>query len=339
MDKHPEDISKNDKKYKKKKKKFSWKILTAFIIFEIIFTGVTAPFIAYYGPFQNVKVTLVGSAMTTLSHQWIATTFLSQERIDKILGKQAVETIKQDVNATDIKLPKKHDENIEREDIHVPGKFKGYMLIVHDPTRVKVGYTKKLYTEGQLTSEIARDNDAVAAINGGSFEDTNGGKKWTGTGANPKGLILADGKIIHNDLVEGEDRDMMALTKEGKLLVGHYTVEELMKLGATEAVSFGPALVVNGKKVPVDAWGNAPRTCIGQREDGAILMLVTDGRKLTELGATLEDIQDVMIKYGAINATNLDGGSSSTMYYEGEVINTPSDSLGERTGASAVYVK
>ncbi|MBU3208141.1 phosphodiester glycosidase family protein [Clostridium algidicarnis] len=334
-------MNKNSKKIKKKKKnKFPWKLFTGFVIFEIIFTIATAPIIAYYGPFKNVTTTLVGSAMTTLSHQWIATSFLSQERIDSILGSHGAESVKQDLSSNDIKLPKKHDENIERQDIHVPGKFKGYMLIVHDPTRVKVGYTSKLYTEGQLTSEMARDKDAVAAINGGSFEDTNGGKKWTGTGANPKGLILADGKIIHNDLVEGEEREMVALTKEGKLLVGPYSVAELKKLGATEAVSFGPALIVNGKKVDVEAWGNAPRTAIGQREDGAILMLVTEGRNITGLGATLEDIQDVMLKeYGAVNATNLDGGSSSTMYYEDEVINTPSDSTGERTGASCMYVK
>lgn len=337
-------MNKNTKKIrtikKKKKSKFSWKLFTGFIIFEIIFTIVTAPVIAYYGPFKNVTTTLVGSAMTTLSHQWIATSFLSQERIDSILGNHGDESVKQDLSSNDIKLPKGHDENIERQDVNMPGKFKGYMLIVHDPTRVKVGYTNKLYTEGQLTSEMARDKDAVAAINGGSFEDTNGGKKWTGTGANPKGLILADGEVIHNDLVDGEERDMVALTKEGKLLVGEYSLKELTKLGGTEAVSFGPALIVNGKRVSVKSWGTAPRTAIGQREDGAILMLVTEGRNITGLGATLEDIQDVMlIKYGAVNATNLDGGSSSTMYYEGEVINTPSDSTGERTGASCIYVK
>ncbi len=172
-------MNKNSKKIKKKSKsKFSWKLFTGFIIFEIIFTVATAPIIAYYGPFKNVTTTLVGSAMTTLSHQWIATSFLSQERIDSILGSHGTETVKQDLSISDIKISKKHDENIERQDIHVPGKFKGYMLIVHDPTRVKVGYTSKLYTEGQLTSEMARDKDAVAAINGGSFEDTNGGKKW-----------------------------------------------------------------------------------------------------------------------------------------------------------------
>ena len=333
-------MNKNSKEIKKKKKnKFSWKLFTGFIIFEIIFTIATAPIIAYYGPFKNVTKTLVGSAMTTLSHQWIATSFLSQERIDSILGGHNDESVKQDLSSNDIKLPKNHDENIDRQDIHVPGKFKGYILIVNDPTRVKVGYTSKLYKEGQLTSEMARDKEAVAAINGGSFEDTNGGKKWTGTGANPKGLILADGEIIHNDLVDGEERDMVALTKEGRLLVGPYSVAELKKLGATEAVSFGPAVIVNGKRVNVEGWGSAPRTAIGQREDGAIIMLVTEGRSFTGIGATLEDIQDAMLKCGAVNATNLDGGSSSTMYYEDEVINTPSDSTGERTGASCMYVK
>ena len=86
-------------------------------------------------------------------------------------------------------------------------------------------------------------------------------------------------------------------------------------------------------------WGIAPRTAIGQRKDGAILMLVIDGRQTRSVGATLKDVQNTMLQYGAVNATNLDGGSSASMYYEGEVINNPSDPLGERSVPSAIYVK
>jgi exopolysaccharide biosynthesis protein len=115
----------------------------------------------------------------------------------------------------------------------------------------------------------------------------------------------------------------------------------MKNLGVTDAISFGPALIVNGKiTVKGDGgWGIAPRTAIGQKKDGSILMLVIDGRQVSSLGATIKDAAEVMKQYGAYNATNLDGGSSSTMYYEDEVINNPCDPLGERSVPSIVYVK
>ncbi len=331
----------NKRKTEGTKKKSIWKLILGFLIFEMIFTGITAPLIVFHGPFENVKKTVVGAAMTTLSHQYIAKLFLSDEEINKILGENVVETIQQD-NAP-INFKNTHDSNIEREDISDGRKFKGYMLIVHDPTRVKVGYSKKLGVEGELTSQIARDNGAVAAVNGGGFTDSSSGdSKWTGTGGKPVGILMSNGKILYNDLKEDEERDVVAITKSGALLVGPHSLKELNELGATEAISFGPALVVNGKgtiKSGDGGWGIAPRTAIGQRKDGAILLLVIDGRQTTSVGATLKDVENIMLQYGAVNATNLDGGSSSTMYYEGDVINNPCDPLGERSVPSAIFVK
>lgn len=323
------------------KKSSIWKLILGFLIFEMIFTGVTAPLIVFHGPFQNVKKTIVGAAMTTLRHQYIAKLFLSQEEIDKILGENVVETVQQD--NTPIKFQNTHDDSIEREDISDARKFKGYMLIIHDPTRVKVGASQKLGVEGELTSQIAKDNGAIVAINGGGFEDTSSAdSKWTGTGGKPVGIIMSNGKILYNDVKEDEEREVVALTKSGSLLVGAHTLSEIKELGVTDAISFGPALVVNGKgtiKSGDGGWGIAPRTAIGQRKDGAILLLVIDGRQTKSVGATLKDVENIMLQYDAVNATNLDGGSSSTMYYEGDVINNPCDPLGERSVPSAIYVK
>lgn len=325
-----------------KKRKPIWKLILVFFIFEIVFTGVTAPLFIFYGPFQNVKKTIVESAMTTLSHQYIAKFFLSDAEISKILGSNTIENIKQN-NVSQVKIQNKNDTSIEREDISDGRKFKGYMLIIHDPTRVKVGYSKKLGVSGELTSQIAKDTGAVAAINGGGFTDSSSeDSKWTGTGGKPVGILISDGKVI-NDVGDNDEKvDVMAMTKKGELLVGNYSLSEMTEKGVTDAISFGPALVVNGKgtiKSGDGGWGVAPRTAIGQREDGAILFLVIDGRQTSSVGATLKDVQNIMIQYGALNATNLDGGSSATMYYEGEVINNPCDPLGERSVPSAVYVK
>jgi exopolysaccharide biosynthesis protein len=333
------------KKNKTVKKKVSYKLVILFLIFELIFTGCTAPYIVYYGPFQNLKRTIVGMANSTMNHKYIATLFLSKEKIDEILKQPVGVAPATDIeNAGDIKIKASHDQGIERYNIEGK-KFNGYMLVIKDPSRVKVGYTKKLGIEGERTSQMAKDNNAVAAINGGGFTDkSSGGKLWAGTGSIPTGIVMADGKIVagqeysdSNDKVEA-----MGLTNKGVLVVGSHSLKELIKMGVTEIISFGPTLIINGKsQIQGDGGQGAnPRTAIGQRANGDILMLVIDGRKiLTKPGATLREVQELMLQYGAVNAVNLDGGSSSTMYYNDEIVNDPCDPLGERSIASCLYVR
>jgi len=318
-----------------------WKVVVGFIIFQFIFALITAPLIVFYGPFGNVRKTVVGAAMTTLSHQWIAKMFLSDEKIQAILDENKIETITQDDTA--IEFVNKHDTSVDVEEISEGSKFHGYMIIIKDPTRVKVGCSSKLGTAGEMTSQIAKANGAVAAINGGGFTDQTGTSMWTGTGGIPTGLLMSNGQIISSDLGSEKVKvDVMAITKDGALLVGPHSISEMKKLGVMEAISFGPALIVNGKttiKSGDGGWGIAPRTAIGQKKDGTILMLVIDGRQTDSLGASLRDVQNIMVEYGAYNATNLDGGSSTTMYYDNEVLNNPCDPLGERSVPSIVYVK
>ena len=317
------------------------KKIIGFIVFQFIFALIILPCLVFYGPFTNVKKTVVGAAMTTMSHQYIAKLFLSDAEINKILGENTIDTIQQ--QGPVIKFSNKHDGSIERDDIVEGKKFKGYMLIIHDPTRVKVGYSSNLGVAGEMTSQIAKNAGAVAAINGGGFSDKSGNTKWTGTGGMPIGILMSQGKIISNTIKDNNSKnDVMAITKDGVLLVGPHSINEMNKLGVSDAISFGPAIIVNGQttiKSGDGGWGIAPRTAIGQRKDGAILLLVIDGRQAKSLGATLKDVQNIMAKYQAYNATNLDGGSSSTMYYDGEIVNNPCDPLGERSVPSVVYVK
>jgi len=320
-------------------------LVLLFIIFELVFTAVTGPFILYYGPFKNVKTTIVGAAMTTFTLQWLATSFLSDEKIKQIMSQQTVDVIAQNnLERADfgVNVAKTNDKGIERYDVKGK-KFKGYLLVINDPTRVKVDYSSMLGKEGQLTSDIAKDDNALAAINGGGFTDKTDGPKLTGTGANPIGIIMSNGKIVFDGIKdENQKRESVALTKSGKLLVGSYSTKEMQGFGVTEAVTFGPAMIVNGRKAITKGdggWGIAPRTCIAQRKDGVILLLVIDGRELSSLGATLREAQDVLYDNGAYNATNLDGGSSSTMFYNDEIINNPCGKLGERSIASIIYVE
>lgn len=331
------------------KLKFSWKWILGFLLFEMAFIGVTSPFVIYYGPFNNLKKTLVGTAMATFKHQYIATMFLSQERIDEILAVpnneqakngQTPNTIEQ--NESEVRLPTKRDDTIELYNIEGK-KSKGYLLVVKDPTRVRVGYTSKLGIEGQKTSEIAKANNAIAAINGGSFTDrSTDGKIWAGTGAFPVGILMVDGKIIHSDLSTNDDKiyDTMAISTDGKLIVGPNSINELRAKGVKDAISFGPSIIIDGK--PQNNYsdqGINPRTAIAQRSDGAMMLLVMDGRQLGSVGTSLEEMKNILMERGAVNAINLDGGSSTTMYFNGDIINNPSDPYGERTIPTIVYVE
>ena len=324
------------KQEKPRKKKSKIKSLIYFLVFEFIFMSLTTPFLIFYGPFDNVKRTFIGMTWNSFTLQKIPKAFLSEEAISRILGDgYAVSNI--DTEA--IKLLKfgiKHTSKIELFDIE-SANFNGKMLLVQDPTRIRVGYSNQMPRAGETTSSIAKRNEAIAAINGGGFVDT----KWAGTGGAPLGYLISNGKYISGQLKDkNKKRDTVAFTEDGMLIVGKHSENDLKKYKVKEALSFGPPLIVNGKPtIKGDGgWGISPRTAIGQREDGSVLLLVIDGRTLKSFGATLKEVQDIMLKHGAVNAANLDGGSSTTMFYDGKVINTPSDALGERSVPSVFMV-
>ncbi|MFT5873041.1 MAG: bla regulator protein BlaR1 [Clostridium sp.] len=199
--------------------------------------------------------------------------------------------------------------------------FKGTMLMIPSDKKIVVGFNKDILKATKTTSQIAKENSAICAINAGAFTVS------SDQTLSPVGIIMHDGKIIFNDLKDNTSKTaIVAFTGEGRLLVGSYSLNELNNLNATEAVSFGPALIVNGNPTITKGdggWGIAPRTAIGQKKDGTIIMLTIDGRSVKSLGATLLDVQNILLEHGAVNASNLDGGSSTTMYYKGKVINNP----------------
>ncbi len=312
-----------------------------FIAYELLVFIIITPLLVFYGPFENVKRTIVGTAMATFSHQYIATTFLPKDKIDEILnsGKAAGVSSSEAQNLGTVSVSHTRDKEIERYDIS-DSKFTGYILEIKDPTRIKIGYSKRIGEVGERTSQIAQDNGAVAAINGGGFTDKSAnGKLWTGTGAYPEGIVISNGKVIYSDVKQNEAVNVTAFTKDGKLIVGDHTLGDLLNQGVVEAVSFRNSLVINGKPVAVQDEGLNPRTAIGQKQDGTVIMLVIDGRKGLKPGASLREVQNILIQQGVVNASNLDGGSSSTLYFNGEVINNPCDWNGERTVATAIYVK
>jgi len=327
---------------KKSKRKALWKSIVFFFVYMILFTGVTSVFMTLYGPFENVKRTFVGSAMATMTHKYLATTFLSQAQIDKILGKDTVATssqTNQDENVNDVKISNSGDNSIERRDINTT-RFDGYILEIANPKRIKVGYTQKLGVKGQITSDIVKAFGGIAGINGGGFTDkSTTGKSFVGTGAYPEGIVVSEGNVKFDNLA-GQKCETIAFNQNGTLIVGKHTLNDLLSQGVQEALSFNKTLIINGVgQVKGDGGdGMSPRTAIGQKQNGHILLVVIDGRSGGKLGASFKEVQDLLLQEGAWNAANLDGGSSTTMYYDGGLINNPSDSGGERTIATAIYV-
>ncbi|WP_132039831.1 phosphodiester glycosidase family protein [Caldanaerobacter subterraneus] len=308
----------------------------AFIIFEVLFVSITMPVLMFYGPFTRVRDTFVATAMTTFTHQYLATLFLPKKVIDKIMSESKIESGRTDKNLIHVNGGK--DRRIELYNVY--GKhFEGKVILIHDPTRVEVGTSSKFPYEGETTSVIAKHYNALAAINAGGFGDSS----MKGIGGAPQGFVIHRGKLLYTEIKNPDEKvDLIGFTNDGKLMVGKYRYKEVLNMGIKEAVSFGPALVINGQamiKKGDGGWGIAPRTAIGQRKDGTVIFLVIDGRTLKSIGATLKDVQDIMLKYGAYNAANLDGGSSTTMYFKGKVINHPSDALGERAVPTIFFVR
>jgi len=337
--------------------KINWKLLTAFFVFELVFSAITMPLAIFYGPFENVKKTIVGMAWSTFSHQYYATSFLSQEAIERILsssGYYGTDTVIDDQGNVVTQPDNKPVEDftlldtdnftrtgkIEIATFEGPG-FVGKAILINDPKRVKLGVTGKLFVEGETTSSIAKRLGAVAAINAGGHVDS---FDWIATGATPDGLVYSGGALVQDyDKNDNLTYSVAFINDKDVLVVGEYKGSEIKKMNIRDGVTFTPPLIINGKPQLVNdgGWGIAPRTAIGQRADGTIILMVIDGRDWLRgrIGALMSDIQNIMLnKFNAINAVNLDGGSSSTMFFNGKLINRPADAMGERYVPTAFIV-
>ena len=201
--------------------------------------------------------------------------------------------------------------------------YLGYMTVILDPKRVFVGMPDSYGGVGLTLEQMCQKYGAIGGINAGGFKDDGGG----GLGGEPEGLTIVDGVAFSLDSFTTEG--FAGLDRNGILHVGFYTYEDCVANDIVHAVSFGPILVSNGEPVEPPSSSVNPRTAIGQRADGAIIMLVIDGRQVHSIGATYQDMMDLMLDYGAVNAINMDGGSSTVMYYDGRYVNSCSAEGGQ----------
>lgn len=314
----------------------------------ILLGGILAAvYLTVKGPSPTARNLLVMSVKETSAMGFLADIFLSKEEVEAILEVPLEENIQTDTTLVSIPreepavsgqpdawgLVDEDGDGIILERVTGSG-YAGFMMIVQDPKRVIMGSVPEHFGgRGYTVAEMVAHFDAVAGINAGGFYDPNG----TGNGSIPDSMVVYEGKVYYGGSVR---KGFVGLDKDGVLHVGSPTKEEVEEMGIQYGVSFGPVLVANGENVLPDGVvsGLNPRTAIGQRSDGAILLLVIDGRQVVSLGATLGDLAEIFLRYGAVNACNLDGGSSSLMWFQGDYVNNCASVVGIRPVPSTFLV-
>lgn len=333
---------KNNRKFNKKnnKKNIFKKIIIILLI--IVALGVSTLLLLLYGPYNNFRDWLITSAMTTMDHQYLATWFYDEKTIAEVMNRNRVIEIDEITNPDLIKtnieyeyvneyeksILEKNENNEDYKIIDIKGDtYSGYLAVIYDPSKIHTIVTKNIGSYGQYLTQMAKENNALVAINGGGFSDVN----HNSSGGSPLGLTISKGKLITNDEY-GTTGGVIGFNEDNALVLGKMNYSKAKELKIRDAVTCGPFLIINGKSSKVlgnGGWGDAPRSAIGQRADGIVLLLALDGRRIGMAGADMNDLIKIMENYGAVNAANLDGGTSTAMVVNGELINDPIDSTGK----------
>lgn len=292
------------------------------------------------GPSAHVRDLFVTSVRETSAAGFLADIFLTDEEVQEITKANVVDEEGIDTNVSMVQIVQETEED-EQDDIEIVdvtgALYKGKMMIIKDPSRVKVGICNEFDKNkaGLTLIEICEKYDAIAGVNGGRYNDDNG----FGKGGLPEGIVFSEGELVYGEL--DQVYQIYGFDKNDVFICGKMTGREAIERGIRDAVTFGPALVTNGKAVSSTGTGGGlnPRTAIGQRADGAVLLLVIEGRQTSSLGATYLDLIDIMLEFEAVNAANLDGGMSSSMAYEGEEILNNCSIKGPRDMPTAFVVE
>lgn len=310
------------------------------IIFGIFLFFIFGGVFLLYGPWHGFRDFWITTAMTTMNHQYLATWIYSDKTINSVLEKNKVVENDEMIDTSIIDIydnkitSNVYKDEYDREvlehnegDIYKYFKVKGYnfdayMAAIYDPSKISVVHSKYLGSTGQYLVDMAKENNALVAINGGAFVDING----LSNGGEVNGLLIEDGKIIQGARNTSHGGGVIGFTNDNKLYLANVSANEAIAAGVRDAIDFGPFLIVNGKKANI--YGNGgmgihPRSAIGQRKDGVVLFLVVDGRRVDSMGASIKDLMDIMDRYGAINAANLDGGNSSVLVINNKIVNRP----------------
>lgn len=313
-------------------KVFSFLGITLGMIFIALVLTIT---LICHGPSESAKELFATTILETGQLKFLANVFLSKDELQEIVDKNSLQDMDVEVDENLINTEgNKEKELIEIHNVSGDG-FEGTMMVVNDPSKISLATTYPWGEYGKELGVIVDEAGAIAGVNGGIYYSS--GNK----GGRPYGVTVSNGEI--QDITLGwpglyligfdENNLLRIISLEGmnKSAVEKMVKEEKIR----DAISFQEEssdannhfvkLIINGEKRELSGKGSGqnPRTAIGQRKDGSVLILVTDGRgKNGHLGATASDLIDIMAEYGAVNAANVDGGSSSSLYYNKKYLRT-----------------
>ena len=258
----------------------------------------------FNGPSESARDVLTMSMLESSGMKWFPGIFIGNDKVQQIQenisatlpndvsGSDSV-VIKPDNSLTDAEW-KDHPDGIRIEYVY-GDTYNAYVMLIRNPADVYMATsTEKFSTSiaGERIHLQIEKEGAIAAINAGAFFDN--GTSSSVVGSVPEGLVIAGGEVVWN------------------------SAEKAMELKIRDGCCFGPVLIMDST-VNEEAYnsnsGWNPRTAIGQRADGTVIFLCIDGRQAGSLGGSYADIIDIMMEFGAVNACNLDGGSSTVMLY------------------------
>lgn len=307
-------------------------VFTLFMSMKMI-CGSTSP---------SAKRTFVTTMLETGQLKFLVSWFVPSEEVQEIVDANSMVKLDDDVDANLITFEPTGDDNQndggkDLEVIELSGRsYTAKLMKVRDPSRISLATIYPWRDTGVTLEELAQQSGALAAINGGIYDSTNN------TGGRPYGVIVSNSEIQYNQpneypglVLVGFDNDNILQIIDINGMTPAQLEALVQEKGIRDAVTFQEEssdannhfvqLIINGNPRGMNGAGSGlnPRTAIGQCADGSVLLLVTDGRgKNGHLGASAADLIEIMTQYGAVNAANLDGGSSTCMYYNGEYLMT-----------------
>ena len=325
-------------------KKKANKLFITFIILDILVAGC---FFLTYGPINYFRDFVITTAMTSHTHRYLARTFYSNDTINEVLSKNTISTFETGSDTSLVSIgdieegnyasayEKEIKEHAEGEEFKlIRFQYKGYnyfLVAIYDPTRVSLMQSAYIGYSGQTLRDMSASNGAQVAINAGGFFDADSsGIPGTGNGGIPAGVVIKDGRVVYGSGYT--NTHLAGFNNEGILMLSYSNGNQAIANGMKDGVEFGPFLIVNGVSASISGnggWGINPRTVLAQRQDGIVLFLVVDGNAANKYnwsgrgGATMSDLLVILERYGAYNAVNMDGGASSTMVMNNQLINAP----------------
>ena len=336
----------------KEKRRNTWRGINRFfdriagfiIVFVLVFgfSLLIFDFMCIKGPSPSFEKFWLRTLSETRRFGFLNNLFLSQKELDEIgidrkgvLDNEvmvptfdssliAIAEEKTDVNGMDAYgLVDDDNDGVIFVNINYKGAV-GYMIVVLDPSRVFLGCAngpEDRYGYGKILDDMVAKYGARGGINAGVFADDNG----AGAGWPPSGITISEGVVY----VEDMNGSVAGISSDGILFVGDYSISMCVDdFHLQNACSFGPILIANGQKMSDEmlSSGLNPRTAIGVVDDLHYVFVVSDGRTTASEGLSLYELAKVMQEAGVRDAYNLDGGGSSTMVFQGSVINHPTTS-------------